>query len=115
MKNVGKYLYLIPFIIFGLMHFANGSQLTAYMPDWIPLKIVLVYIAGLGLVLAPVAVFINKKARLAMTLLGVLLVLFAVLIHLVAFMGGNEMEMGQVFKDLALAGAAFYMAGHLQD
>ncbi len=115
MKNTGKYLYIIPIAIFGLFHFVNAGQLTGYMPGWMPLKTALVYLTGLGLVAAAVALIINKKARLAMTLLAVELLSFALLIHLLHLVGGDEMAMGQLLKDTALAGAAFYIASHQQD
>jgi len=112
MKNLGKYLYIIPIAIFGLMHFANAGQLVGFMPEWMPIKTVLVYITGLGLVAAPVALIIKQKVKLAMTLLGVELLSFAILIHVMLLIGGDQMALGQVLKDTALAGAAFYIAGN---
>jgi putative oxidoreductase len=115
MKNLGKFLYIIPLAVFGLMHFANASQLTGYMPSWMPIKTALVYITGLGLIAAAVALIINKKAKLAMTLLAVELLSFVVLIHLMHLIDGDQMAMGQILKDTALAGAAFYLAANLED
>ncbi len=115
MKNIGKYLYIIPIAIFGLFHFINAGQLTAYMPEWMPLKTVLVYLTGLGLLTAAIALLMNKKAKLAMTLLAVELLSFALLIHLLHLLGGDQMSMGQLLKDSALAGAAFYIAGSLEE
>ena len=115
MKNVGKYLYAIPFFLFGIMHLTNAGQFASYMPEWMPIKYVLVYISGLGLLAAPIALIINKKAKLAMTLLGVELLIFVVLIHIVHIAGGDQMAMGQLLKDSALAGGAFYIASGLKD
>lgn len=115
MKNTGKYLYIIPIAIFGLMHFANAGQLTQIMPSWMPLKTVLVYLTGVALIAAPVALIINKKAKLAMTLLAVELLSFMIFIHLAKVIGGDQMAMGQVLKDTALAGAALYIASNSTD
>ena len=115
MKNLGKFMYIIPIGIFGLMHFANAGQLAEIMPAWIPMKTVLVYVTGLGLIAAPIALIINKKAKLAMTLLGIELLSFMVLIHLMHVIGGDQMAIGQVLKDTALAGAAFYIASQAED
>jgi putative oxidoreductase len=115
MKNLGKFMYIIPIGIFGLMHFTNAGQLSEMMPDWMPLKTILVYISGIALIAAPVALIINKKAKLAMTLLGVELLSFMVFIHLMQVIGGDQMAMGQVFKDTSLAGAAFYIASQAED
>jgi len=108
-------MYIIPIGIFGLMHMTSAGQLSQMMPDWLPMKTVLVYISGLGLLAAPIALIINKKAKLAMTLLAVELVSFVVLIHIMHVIGGDEMAMGQVFKDTALAGAALYIASQSND
>ena len=93
------------------MHFANANQMVGIVPGWLPLKTLWVYLSGLGLIAAPVALIIKNNAKLAMILLGVELMLFAVLIHMVSLMGGDMMSMGQLLKDVALAGGAFYIAG----
>ena len=46
MKNLGKYLYIIPIAVFGLMHMTSASQMTGMVPDWMPMKLVIVYITG---------------------------------------------------------------------
>jgi uncharacterized membrane protein len=115
MKKLGKFMYIIPIGIFGLMHFANAGQLSQMFPDWMPIKTVLVYVTGVGLILAAVALIINKKAKLAMTLLAVELISFVVLIHIMHVVGGDQMAVGQVLKDTALAGAAFYIASQSED
>ena len=97
------------------MHMLNANQMTGMVPAWLPLKLVLVYVTGLSLIAAAVALIINKKAKLAMTLLAVELLLFVVLIHLVNVIGGDQMQMAMVLKDTALAGAAFYIAGQVED
>ena len=115
MKNAGKYLYIIPIAAFGIMHFANVEALTQMMPEWMPMKSILVYLTGIALIAAAVALIINKKAPLAMMLLGIELLSFAILINLTAVIGGNEMMMGQVLKDTAMAGAAFYLSANLKE
>lgn len=115
MKNLGKFMYVIPIGIFGLMHMANANQMTGMVPSWMPLKLIIVYVTGLTLIAATVALIINKKVKLAMTLLAIELLLFVVLIHVVAVVGGNEMQMAMVLKDTSMAGAAFYIASQAED
>jgi putative oxidoreductase len=115
MNKLGKFMYIIPIGIFGLMHFANAGQLSEMLPDWMPLKSILVYISGLGLIAAAVALILNKKAKMAMTLLAVELLSFVILIHVMHVVGGDQAAVGQVLKDTALAGAAFYIACHVED
>lgn len=115
MKNLGKYLYIVPMAIFGLMHLAMGSKMSGMVPSWMPLPIFWVYLTGLSLIAAAVALIINKKAKLAMTLLGVELLIFVVFIHVMALAGGDQQAMAMVLKDSSMAGAAFYIASGLKD
>ena len=71
-----RLLYAIPMAIFGLFHFMNGSQMAGMVPSFIPGGIFWVYLTGLALVLAAVAIIIQKQARLASLLLAAMLILF---------------------------------------
>ena len=115
MKKLGKYLYIAPIAIFGLMHFAMGSQMNGMVPSWLPFPTFWVYFTGLSLIAAAVALIINKKAKLAMTLLGIELLIFVVFIHVMAVVGGDQQAITMVLKDLSMAGGAFYIAGDLKD
>lgn len=114
-SQVGKYLFLIPFIIFGIFHFISGQQMAALVPSFIPGGVIWVYLTGVALIAAPVGVFIGKYAKLAMFLLGVMLLIFVLTIHLPGVAGGNEQSMPSLLKDLALAGAAWMYADGLSD
>jgi putative oxidoreductase len=113
MKNldvIGKYLFALPFAVFGLMHFMAANDMAGMVPAAVPGGVIWVYLTGACLVAAAVAILVGKMAKLAATLLGVLLLVFVLSIHLPAVMGGDQMAMSGVLKDLALAGAAFYYA-----
>ena len=105
---VARILCAVPIMIFGLFHFMAADDMAAMAPFG---GAIMVYITGIPLILAGVAILIKKKAALAALLLGVFLILTATSVHLRSLMGGDEMAMGQVLKDLALAGASFFMAG----
>lgn len=103
-----KYIFALPFLVFGAMHMMMGANMAGMVPSFIPGGVLWVYLTGLALISASVAIMINKKAKLASFLLGVLLLVFALTIHLVAVLGGDQNSMGNLLKDLALAGAAFF-------
>jgi uncharacterized membrane protein len=103
----GKFLFAIPFAVFGVMHLMMGANMAGMVPSFIPGGVLWVYLTGVALIAAPVAMLMNKMAKLATFLLGVLMLVFALSIHLVAVLGGDQMSMGNLLKDLALAGAAF--------
>lgn len=103
-----KYIFALPFLVFGAMHLMMGANMAGLVPSFVPGGVLWVYLTGLALVAASVAIMINKKAKLASLLLGVLMLVFAITVHLVAVMGGDQMAMGSFLKDMALAGAAFF-------
>ncbi|UXX78591.1 DoxX family protein [Reichenbachiella carrageenanivorans] len=115
LPTLGKFMFAIPMAIFGLFHFLNAREMSGTVPSFVPGGILWVYLTGAALVAAAVAVIIGKKAKLATQLLGLMLLLFAVLIHLVSVTNGNEMSMPNLLKDIALAGGAWYMSGQLSD
>jgi len=112
-SKVGRYLYAIPFGVFGLFHFMMAENMAGMVP--LPGGVIWVYLTGVALLAAAVSIIIEKKTRLATLLLGVMLAIFALSIHLPGAMGGNEASMPNLLKDLALAGGAFYMAGNYSD
>ena len=114
---LGRIIFAIPFIIFGVFHFLNAQSMADTMLQSWPVKTVLVYIAGLALVLAGVSIMFNLYARLASLLLAVLLLVFILTIHLKGIGSSDEMikqlSMTALLKDTGLMGAALTYAGLL--
>lgn len=118
MKNlgfVGKLIYVLPFVMFGFGHFTNASAMAGMVPSYFPAPVIWVYLTGLAHILAAVAIVIDKKAKLAALLLGIMLILFALLIHLPGFIDGNQAAMSNFLKDMALGGAALFMSSVFKD
>ena len=118
MKNLafaGKLLFITPIAYFGFKHLGNANEMASLVPDFLPMSVIWVFITGMGLVLASVAIIIGKKAQLAAKLLGLMLLIFAVMVHLPSGLSGNEAELTVFFKDIAIAGGAWYMSSHLKD
>lgn len=114
---VGRWLFCLPFILFGVMHFMGASDMATKMN--VPGGEISVYIAGAGLVLGGLAIGLNKMAKLAGLLLALELLLFIVLIYMPWMTGDDEQmkQMGMVhmLKDVALMGAALTYAGLAKD
>ena len=108
-NTLGRYLYAVPFGIFGLMHFVAAGDMAGMVP--LPGGEFWVYLTGVALVLASISIIIQRKARLAGLLLGIMLIIFVIAIHIPTLVGGDQMAMASVLKDLALAGAAFTYSG----
>lgn len=106
-------MYAIPMMIFGLMHLANGGAMSGMVPSYLPFGIVWVYITGIALIAAAISIIIGKKDKLSALLLGIMLVLFALTIHLPGTFNPETamMSMPMLLKDTALAGASFLISG----
>lgn len=61
---VGRILFAVPFLIFGLFHFTGADNMAGMVPSWLPGGVLWVYLTGVGLVAAPIAVLTGKKAVL---------------------------------------------------
>lgn len=111
-KVAGRLLFAVPMILFGIMHFMAGESMAAYVPSYVPGGVFWVYFTGLALVLAGVSIAINKVANIGAGLLGVLLLVFVFTMHLPNVLAGQDpMALGNLLKDVVMAGGAFYIAG----
>jgi uncharacterized membrane protein YphA (DoxX/SURF4 family) len=112
--SLGRWLFAIPFAVFGLFHFMNSQAMADYVvPSYMPAKVVWVFLSGAGLIGATVSMLIGKYDKLATTLLSVFLLLLVVMVHLPGAMSGGEgsqASMSMLLKDLSLAGAAMMYA-----
>lgn len=114
--KIGRFVYAIPFAIFGLFHFMNASAMAGMVP--IPGGAFWIYLTGIALIGASVALIIQKEVKLVALLLGIMLLIFALSIHLPGVIGGGEnmqTSMSNMLKDLALSGAAFFVSGVYSD
>ena len=106
-SSIGKFMFAIPMVIFGLFHFINAKAMVGMVP--IPGGVFWIYLTGLALILSAVSIIIRKYDDLASFLLAVLLLTFVATIHLPGVLSGGEMAqmfMTNLLKDLALAGGA---------
>lgn len=109
-KIIGRVLFAVPMVLFGLMHLMNAEQMIGIVPTYIPGPLFWVYFTGIALSLAGISILINRLVEWSGILLGVMLLIFVFIIHIPQVLAGNQMEMVTILKDLALAGGAFYIA-----
>ena len=110
LSKIAKFLIAIPAAIFGVFHFMGAEKMAGMVP--IPGGVIWVYLTGAALIAAAVAILIGKKARMAATLLGILILIFALTIHLPSVIGGSEESMPQLLKDLMISGGIITLAGN---
>lgn len=118
--SLGRWIFPIPFAIFGLMHFMNAQMMADYVvPAYMPAKALWVYLSGAGLIGAAVSMYIGRYDRLGTALLAVMLLLIVLMVHLPGAMAGGEgaqTSMSMLLKDLGLmAGAMIYAQNLAKD
>jgi len=111
LPQIGRFLYAIPMAGFGVLHFMMGDAMAGMVP--LPGGVLWVYITGVALLAAATSIIVGKHAVLATRLLGLMLLIFATSIHLMALVGGDQAAMSNLLKDTALAGGAFILSGVL--
>jgi uncharacterized membrane protein YphA (DoxX/SURF4 family) len=112
LTKIGRFLLAIPMAVFGVLHFMAADAMAPMVP--IPGGAIWVYVTGLALLAAAASIILQKKARLASTLLAIMLLIFVFSIHLPGVMAGGDggqTSMMSLLKDLAIAGGALIYAG----
>jgi uncharacterized membrane protein len=119
--TLGRFFVGVPAVCFSVEHFLHpdfvpGVPLSKVTPTWIPLRLFWAYLAGAVLLAAGSLVVVNKKARLAATYLGImilLLVLFVYLPILVSNPSSIGVGLNYLFDTLAFSGAFLLLADAL--
>lgn len=112
---VARLLFGLPFVVFGIRHFLAGSEMAGMIPGWLPGGVFWVYLAGLGLLLAGIAIVIKVQAKLACLLLALLLLAFTLSLHLPGGptwqMMDSNMALTWLLFHIVMIGAALGFAG----
>ncbi len=106
-NSLGKWLFIIPFAAFGVIHFINAEQMMGMVPlaggsFW-------VYLTGAAELAFVASVLIGRWDKLAAMLCALMLLLYVFLIHAPG-LGLYETAIGNLLKDLGLAGGALMYA-----
>ncbi|MES0488746.1 MAG: DoxX family protein [Leptospirales bacterium] len=110
--RVANIMFALPMLVFGAGHFMAAKGMAAMVP--LPGGIFWVYLTGVALIAGGLGIIINKMARLAAFLLGVMIFIFAFSLHLPPMLEGNQGEMMQFMKDVMIASGAWAIAGKLK-
>ena len=109
LTGLGKWLLMIPFAAFGIMHLLGADKMAGMVP--IPGGSLWVYLTGLGMIAFAASIVLGKYDKLGAILTALMLVVFILTLHLPAAMKGDQMAVMGLLKDLGLAGGALLYAG----
>ena len=109
--SFGKWLFVLPFLTFGFLHFGPLEFSLPYVPSWLPMPAFWVYFVGVCFILFVVSVLVKKYDKIAAVLLALCLFLFVILIHIPSAMTGDFKSVIGSVRDLTMCGAALMYAG----
>ena len=110
--SIGRALYGLGLIPFGIAHFIYLKQTVALVPGWLPGQVAWAYLTGATFIIAGVAIVVGLFARLAATLSALQMGMFALLVWIprVATGSVNAFQMGEFITTLALTAAGWVVA-----
>jgi uncharacterized membrane protein len=84
--HTGRTLVAIPLIVFGIEYFlhpeiAPGVPLLKVTPSWVPLPFAWAYLTAIVLVICGAAILLNKYARSAAAVVGLLMTLITLFLY----------------------------------
>ncbi|MBL7816305.1 MAG: hypothetical protein JNL70_14895 [Saprospiraceae bacterium] len=110
--NLGKWVFILPFAVFGFLHIVNANQMAGMVPAYLSGGALWVYLTGFAQIAFALSVIIGKYDKLAATLCALMLLIFILTLH---FPGLSNLEMSKLamtnmLKDLGLIGGAMMYA-----
>jgi uncharacterized membrane protein len=109
--RLGRWFFILPFAIFGLLHFGPLEFSLPYVPKWLPFPVFWVYFVGVCLFAFTISAIIKKYDKLAAVLLALCLFLFVILVHIPGAVSGDFKSVIGAIRDITMCGAALMYAG----
>jgi uncharacterized membrane protein len=114
-STIGRFIFAIPLVIFGVFHFVNTRTLQNVVPSFIPGQTFWVYLTGAALIAAGISILIKRQVRLTSNLLALMLLVFALFVHLPLALEGDQLAASSLLKDIALAGGALILGDYFKN
>lgn len=113
--TIARYLFGIPFFIFGLMHFSFADSMAMALPHFLPGGVLWIYLSGAGLIAGAISLYIQKMTNYAMIGVSIFLLSTIAMVHIPGIANTDpmmqQMAMSGLFKDIGLLGGALTYLG----
>ncbi|HEY2040302.1 MAG TPA: hypothetical protein VGG95_11585 [Edaphobacter sp.] len=116
LAEVGRWMFAISLVVFGVQHLIYAAFVAALVPAWIPEHMFWAYFTGVAFLLAAVSLMTKMQAGLAGVALGLMFVLWVIVLHIPRFVRARHdgSEWTSAFVALAMCGASLVMAGAME-
>jgi uncharacterized membrane protein len=112
---LGLILFALTIVSFGIDHFLYAKEAADYVPSWIPFHLFWVYLGGIGLFSAGIAILVKIIPTLAAMLLGSMIFIWFAILHVPRIIVSPSIYLGSEIASACLAlaycGIAFVIAG----
>jgi uncharacterized membrane protein YphA (DoxX/SURF4 family) len=115
LTSVGRVLFAVSMIVFGVQHFMYAPFIAVLVPGWIPGHLFWAYFTGIAFIAAGLSIATRIFTLIAATLLGIMFLLWAAVLHAprVVAQPHNGDEWTSAFVALAFGGGSFILAAAL--
>jgi len=72
LATLGRYLFSLPLLIYGLQHFLYASFIATLIPAWMPARLILAHFTRVAFIAAGLSITSGIAARLACFFLGLM-------------------------------------------
>ena len=121
LRPISRFFVAIPSLVYGVLHLLHpthvpGVPLQLVTPAWIPGRLALSYCVGVILILAGLCILVNKKARIAGTILGLTILLTILWIYLPMLIAAptDIVALNYFFDTMLFCGAILLLANALE-
>jgi putative oxidoreductase len=110
---VGRVLFALPFLVFGINHFLMMDYYVGMLTSFIPLGAYTIIITGILLIVTGISIITKKFIVQSTIILAFLLFLFIVTIHIPHLFAGTDRTVTLIalLKDISLMGGSLMIAG----
>jgi putative oxidoreductase len=113
LTSVGRILFAIPFLIFGVNHFLMLDYYVGMLTSFIPLGAYTIILTGIFLIVTSISIITRKYIMQSTLVLASLLFLFIITIHIPHLFDDSDRTTTLIalLKDVSLMGGSLMIAG----